>query len=230
MVSIAGLIFWVLVAIVVLSYMFMTTGIDMARLKAWETFASRYKLEFERGRSSADPITVSGLLNNRRIVIYTQPEQTEDERTVRLYSHIEVYLNRFPATRFIISKKHLHPDMAADMEMPEVYTSTTANWPQVAVSSTENRAAMESWMTPQRIKALKSFMDIAGPHDEVMFMGDGEICFLLWRSENALPDARELNALVQKIYAVAREMDSDATGTTANPNASSVTVPPEITA
>jgi hypothetical protein len=82
---------------------------------------------------------------------------------------------------------------------------------------------LEGWMSKPRMQALGGFLAMGGRDVDVMLMGDGEMAFLLWRSMNPLKDPRELNALVQKLYAYAKEFDAADTGISANPNASSDT-------
>lgn len=225
MVSTLAFIFWVLVAVMVLAYLLRTSSIDSRRLRGWGEFAKRYKLQFERGSSPSDPVSVYGQLNGRRMLAFTSFEQGVDDRLGSLFTQIDVYLNNGPATSFLISKKPL-PDAFADISMPDIFAPNSPDWPMPAVSMVVDRAVLDEWFTPLRMLALKRYMDFLGPKGEGGLAGDGDELFLTWRSLEDVVDAKDLNSLVQKIYGFAREFELGDTGKTENPKASSVIVPP----
>lgn len=224
MMGLLGFILWVFVTAVVVSFLFWSTFIALAQKKAWSEFAKRYKLTLEEGERFRDPVAVTGTLNGRILNIYSEIEQDETERTQRIYTHVEVFLNDVPKTVFVISKSFL-PKSMQDLVPQNPFTSTAREWPAPVTSHAAETMPISEWMTPARMKTLKDFMTLTDRSTDVFLMGNGESAFLLWRGQKPLTDPRELNALVQKLYGFARDFDGTETGAIAKPNPSSDTEP-----
>jgi|GEM_PF-3069155 len=229
MIVFIGILFWSLIAFAVIGFMGWSTNVLMAQKKAWAEFATRYKLEVIKGRRFLEPVSVRGQLNGRQVIIYSNVEQTDNERTQRIYSHIEVYLNNPPPVRFVFSKKLL-PEALGDINLPSVFTLPSPDWPSLAVSQTDDMIALANWLTRARLASLRGFMDMAGKGAETLFFCDGDMAFMLLRTEDPLRDPRELNAMVQKLYAYAKDFDSGDTGMIAKPNPSSEMPVPDMPA
>ncbi len=224
MMGIFSFALWGAVTLTVLGFLFWSVWVGLAQKKAWSEFATRYKLSIEKGKRFLDPVSVSGTLNGRELVIYPQIERNEEERTQRVSTHVEVYLNKVPATPFLISKKAL-PEYFSDVELSQDFIMPSADWPKPAVSRTDDAYVMANWMNTGRLRTLKALLDSAGRGVEVMLMGDGEVAYILWRDLNPLIDPRLLNAIVQKLYGYAKDFDAADTGISAKPNPSSETAP-----
>ena len=225
-----GFFLWVFVTGAVLSFLFWSVMVGISQKKSWREFAKRYKLTLDEGESSQDPLFMTGNLNGRLINIYTEIEKTEEERTESIYTHVEVFLAKVPPTLFLISKKSL-PKSFEDITASELFKSDASSWPNPAVSIADSSEDLAVWMTPFRVKALASYFDMASQKGvETMLMGDGENAFLLWRGNDPLSDARQLNALVQKLYGFAKDFDAEDTGIKAKPNPSSDTAPADTPA
>lgn len=201
-----GILFWAIVAVGVFTFLGWSTNTLLAQKKAWSEFGEKYKLNVRRGKF-LEPVSVTGFLNGRRINIYGELEKTNNERTQRIYTHVEVYLNAPLPFLALLSKKQL-PDILGDVSLPETFKISSPDWFSPAVSMTSDSYAMANWMTPSRMRAFKGFMDMAGRGTETLFYGDDSMAFLLWRSEDPLRDPRKLNALVQKLYGFAKDIDS----------------------
>jgi hypothetical protein len=214
---------WLIFAAAVLAFIGRSLNVVLTQKKAWQEFAARYKLDYIPGKRLMQPAGIAGRLNNRRIEVYSQAEQYDNERTASNYTHVEVGLNTMPGVAMIISKRALPRYFGTDFRLNDVFTSPGADWPQPAVSMTDDAQAMAKWMTPGRMRGLKAFMDSAGRFDEPIFISEGNQAFLMWRTTDPLNDPRALNALVQKLYGFARDLDGlePSTGTTAKPNAPS---------
>ncbi|NBX66566.1 MAG: hypothetical protein EBQ96_06175 [Proteobacteria bacterium] len=220
-----GFILWVFVTGAVLSFLFWSVMVSLAQKKAWREFAKRYKLTLDEGEKSRDPMFMTGNLNGRLLNIYSEIEKDDEERTQRIYTHVEVFFYKVPPTLFVISKKAL-PKAFQDVGAEQVFNIKSPDWTNPAYSVTDDVSLLTTWLTPLRLKALRSFFDMAEQKGiETMLMGDGETAFLLWRANEPLADARAVNALVQKLYAFARDFDAEDIGTIAKPKASSEMAP-----
>lgn len=228
------LFLWIIFALAVVGILGWSSNILLAQRQAWTAFANKYKLSITKDnpKSLLSPITLQGTINNRPINIYAAVEQTDRERTQRIYSHIEIYLFDPPPTPFLFSKKKL-PDIMGAVQLPQNFTMTDAAWPQLTVAQTENSETLRVWMNKHttRLQAFANFMNSVDDESEALFIHDGTSpAFILFRTEDPLRTPQKLNALVQKLFGFAKDLDSPDTGTAANPNAPMETTPPEISA
>lgn len=222
-------ILWLIFAASILVVLGWSTNVLLVQRKAWIEFAAKYKLDVQRGARFLAPVTLSGAINGRRLNIYVQSEQTEAERTQRVYSHIEVYLNGVPPSRLVFSRKPLVAALA-DVVLAETTTIQSPDWPVMAVAMCDDAFALANWFTVPRTRALKTFMDSTTRASEAVVVCDGNQAFLLWRTEDPLRDPRELNAVVQRLFGYAKELDSVDMGNIAKPNPSSATPSPDASA
>lgn len=221
---------WVIFAGAVLSFLGWSTNIMMAQKKAWGEFAARYKLDVTKSKRFLGPISITGAIGGRRLNIYAQSEQQERERTERIYSHVEVFLNALPPATALFSKRPL-PEFMADFSLGSTFTTPAPGWFAPTVAQTSDAYALANWLNPVRMKAFKNFTDNTPRGAEPIFVCDGDQAFLLWRTEDPLRDPRNLNALVQKLFGIAKELDTgEATGKSAKPNVPSEISEPDISA
>lgn len=216
---------WLAFACGVLGFLGWSLNTALTQKKAWRAFAAKYKLDTYKGPSWSSPISIRGTIGNRRLNIYVQTERGERERTQRVYTHIEVFLNNIPPVAFVFSKKPL-PEIFGDLFFPQRFVSKSADWFDPAVAMTDDPYPLTNWMTSRRMKTMRDFLNASGKTTQTIAMGSDVQAFLLWRTEDALNDPKILNALVQKLFALAKELDAGDNPTNANPKPSSDTLPP----
>lgn len=213
-------ILWVVFALAVFSVLGWTINITLAQNKAWSDFADKYKLTKQPKLKFMDPLAVSGVLHGRRINMYVVSEPVPSRRTTNVYSHIEIFLNEAPKAMMLVGKR-LKPMSMSDMSLPHIYNAPGIDW---ALRETDDVYGMANWMTEARTKALKTYLDSAGPADQPILIADGTQAFLLWRTAAPLKDPRALNALCQRLFGIAKELDGGAS-MIVKPNASSEPTP-----
>lgn len=223
---------WLVLAVGIFGILGWSINVAMAQKKAWREFGTKYKLDIKPGFGGTPwmrPVSLSGAINGRRLNIYPQVEQNERERLQRIYTHIEVCLNNPTLADMVLSKEFL-PASLSSLGLPAAFSINMPEWPKLKVAQTDNAIAATAWFTPARVKAMASFMALAAKDVEPIFVADTAQSFLLWRGEDPFKDPRKLNALVQKLFALAKELDADDAGINAKPKASSDNVPPDTAA
>ncbi len=213
------IILWLVFALAVFTALGWSLNITLAQNKAWGDFAAKYKLAVAPKLKMFDPVSISGLLNNRRINIYVSNEPAR--RTTSVFSHIEIFLNHNPGVVMFAAKKPLPQAVFQGTRLAHIFSAPGVEW---AVRETQDVYAMSNWMTAARTAALNTYMNSGGPQDEPIFVSDGHQAFLLWRTVDPLRDPRILNALVQRLFGIAKELDAGA-APMENPKASSAPTP-----
>lgn len=201
MTSVISFVIWLAVAGIVFGGLLWSARIVTAQKKAWRAFAGKYGLTVIAGQKLLDPVALTGTLQDRKIVVYV--ESDEQARTRRDYTHIEVYLQNPPPAGFIISQTPL-PEALVHLALPQSFTLPGAT---PASATTDDPEAMAAWLTPARVDALKSLLEMTEGTVQTMAMGNGEMAFLLWRGEDPLRDPRALNAIAQKLRSCTAALD-----------------------
>lgn len=208
-----------------------STNILLAQRQAWTTFANKYKLSITKDdpKSLLTTITLRGVIGQRPVNIYAVTEQADRERTQRIYSHIEVFLFDNPPCQCLLSKKRLPSDLVT-VQLPQM---VKIDGLILDYAHTDNAESLTAWMNakPARKTAMINFMNSVDEESEALFLHDGTSpAFILFRTIDPLRTPQKLNALVQKLFGFAKDLDSPETGTAAKPNAPIETTPPEISA
>lgn len=201
------IIVWLAFALAVFAALGWSVNITLAQNKAWGEFAAKYKLSVAPKLKLLDPVSLSGAINGRRINIYVNSERAPSGRTMSVFSHIEIFLNDKPPALVLAAKKPLPAAVFRDVRLPDEFRAPGIDW---AVCETDDIYAMGNWMTEARTRALKAYMDSAGQQDEAIFVSGEDQAFLLWRTVDPLRDPRILNALVQRLFGTAKDLDSSA--------------------
>jgi len=194
-------VLWLIFAVGVFTWLGWSVNITLSQRKAWSEFASKYKLDVVKPGSPIAPVGVRGNLQGRQITIYTDVETTPERRTQELYTMIEVFLNKLPPAMTVMSKYSL-PEKMSDITLPQ-----TMQVEGLAVAQSEDAAKVTEWLTQKRRQAIRTFMDAAAPDEGAMLISDDDIAFLLWRTMDPMRDVRVLNAKVQSMFAIARELE-----------------------
>lgn len=214
--TIVWVLLWLLLAIGVIGFIGWSTNILMAQKKAWQEFAAKHKLEITQEPGLLKPVSLAGLIGGRRTNIYSQTEQNPMEKMQRIYTHVEVFLNTPPAVMLVLSKKLL-PSLMSELTLPIGIAVRGTDWPVMSVAQTNDPDAAKVWLNVPRQRALNNFMSLSNKETETIFICNGVQAFLIWRSEDPLRDPKKLNALVQKLFALAKELDAADAGISAKP-------------
>lgn len=202
---------WLLFAAAIFGFMGWSTNILLAQKKAWATFGGKYKLTVTRA-GFFDPVAVNGDLQGRSISIYAQSETTETRRTRTLFSHIEIGL-RAPIPAFLLLASQDLPIEFSDITLPERLVFEGAG-PKPRVAQTDDMGVATAWLTPKRLSALQGFFKLDATASAIIVCDKSQM-FMLFRTPDPLRDPRALNALIQKMYGFAKDLDGDAVYNTA---------------
>lgn len=182
----------------------------MAQRAAWKLFADKYKLGFDKEKGVYGRAFVSGAIGGRRLNLFSVTDVRDVAYVRENFVHIEVFLNDVPQALMLFSAKAL-PDFAQEYSLPQELMFKAGIMPEsLQIAQSDDAGAAKEWLGEgKRAQALGAFMREAANEDvEALFMAEGENAFLLWRTRHVMRDARELNAVVQRLFGYAKDMDS----------------------
>ncbi len=165
--SFVGFTVWFLISAVLIGATAWSAHILLTQKRAWEAFAKKHRLVFEKGRFFSSP-TVSGHMDGFRVALFAAERQALDVRQRRMLTAMEI---TFPAglidggavgttemLPFLNSLSALHP-----------YTPDNANWDKSLHFYARNDEAIKAWLTDERVGHIVAIVGTKNSDSLLMF-------------------------------------------------------------
>lgn len=165
--SFIGFTVWFLISAVLIGATVWSASILLKQKRAWESFAKKHRLVFEKGRFFSSP-TVSGHMEGFRVALFAAERQALDVRQRRMLTAMEI---TFPAglidggavgteemLPFLNSLGALHP------YMPE-----NASWDKSLHFYARNDDTIKTWLTDERVAHIMAIVGTKNSDNLLMF-------------------------------------------------------------
>ena len=195
---------WVLLSSFVLGVTAWSYWILRQQKKAWATFAARHKLEFQKGSFFGSP-SMQGVVNGHMVSFFIAREDTEDSRSFRYVTVIEINLRTGLPTSAAIGTKELARVVSVlplefDVPPPEPAGAWDKEWPARA----RDPGKLYAYMTPARVEALRNVFSTKGII--ALFFFDEVDTMLRLETSDPLRDDKKLDKAMARIMGEADKL------------------------
>jgi len=196
-------ILWLFLSGALLYFLGWTLFILFRQKQAWKSFSVRKKLRYRAHSMMASP-EISGALNGYSINFLIAEHFTPDGRSSRKLTAIEVQLlSKMPFEGGIASGGMV--SLIQSIRMREETKPNHPKWDKNYIAASSSGAAMEAYLTPERIDALTSLMKIRNGWVILIFRADA---FLLrFDTPDPLESQQKLEKLTDKILEMAKILE-----------------------
>jgi len=194
-------IVWIVISAIILGVFGWSVKILQEQKKAWEAFAKKAGLNYTAGKFMEPPV-VSGIKDGRKITFYTDVQQTNDIRGQRFITAIEVEFGTgLPATAAIATKEYAN--FVSALRLEETWRPQEgADWDAGYIVKTENKYDLDKYMTPERMRILKSIFS-KGNSMALFFFHDRE-AILRIETSDPLRNADRMEKICQGVLHAAK--------------------------
>ncbi len=193
--TVVWFLLWFLLSAFVVGVFLWSTRVLFQQKKAWQAYAKKYQLSYNKGRFLSSPV-VFGDYEGHRINVYSEEQQTEDARGSRFRTVVE--LMRKSGMRFsgAVASNHLVPVMDL-LEIPDHYNYKGEGWSENYGVKTDDLEYMEQYLTQTRFRALERLLknDAAG----FIFVFNPDDLLVRYETGDPIHDPRRLDKLVKTL-------------------------------
>lgn len=193
---------WLVLSMFVIGIFGWSTVILYQQKSAWELFAKKNKLAFDRGKIFGPP-RITGRLHNFNIDIFTDAQRTDDVRGQRYVTVIEIDLGQKLPTGGVVSTK----DFALfvdNLNVKQKYNPDSDVWDPSHLIRTHDKEIMAAYLTDDRLKALNALFSMKSSMAVYMFDEPG--CFLHIETTDPLRDDAHLEKILKQLAKIAKKL------------------------
>ena len=194
---------WLLLSGALLYFLGWTMYILFRQKTAWKTFATRKKLRYRPGTLFGSP-EMSGSADKRTVSFFVAEHMAPDARSSRKLTAVEVKLSSLLPFEAGIASGGMVPLMQ-NFPFREELRPDYPKWDKNYIAAASSRAALEVYLTPERLEALTSMMRIR--NGWTIFVCRGDTTLLRFDTPDALDTVEKLNRIYTKMYAVAEALE-----------------------
>lgn len=189
------LILWILLAGFVLGVFVWQLLILREQKQAWEKYSKRHKLEYEAGSFYGAP-TIHGEMDNKKLSIYTDSQQTEDMRGQRFITAIEIELGSGMPTGGALGTAGMK-NFIETLVFDQTYKPDHKEWKEDYVLRTRDAHKMKRYLTGERLEALMSLFSMKSV--SVLYFFDELEAVLRIETTDPLRDADRMEKIIRRI-------------------------------
>ncbi len=194
---------WLALSVGVLGFAGWTVFVLQSQKLTWQNFAKKYKLRYTAKAFLQSP-DVSGTVEGYTVDLFSGEHVAEDFRGTRKLSAMEIKLSSTMPFEAAIGSGGMVP-VIRQLNMKEELTLEHEGWSPSFIAASNNKPALQAYMTPERLAALTGLMKIK--NSWVIFIFRGDTMLLRFDTADALHEMPKLEKLLQKMIAVARVLE-----------------------
>lgn len=177
--------------------------------RSWKAYAQKHNLTYQPGKFMQSPV-MTGILQGRQVGFYTDAQSTNDMRGQRLVTVIEIELGKgMPVGAAIATKEYV--GFLTGMKLDKTYKPAASEWDDSYIIKTDNPAALEKYLTPERVKVLHSLFSMR--NITALFFFDNLDAVLRIETTDPLRNPDKMEKIIERLM---KAMDIlDATGASA---------------
>jgi hypothetical protein len=194
---------WLALSLTLLFFFSWTLLILFRQKISWKQYAEKRGLRYV-SPSLMGPPRLDGVLSDRTISLFSSEHQRDDGRLSRKLTAIEITPEgSMPFAGGLASSGMVRILKAIDYRH-EIKPSF-ARWPKEYMVATDNKAAMEAYLTEDRIKALLGLFSM--PHVWGILAFRDDVFLLRLDMPQALDDFKQLDDVIKKMIAAIKLLE-----------------------
>lgn len=193
--SFIGFTVWFLISAILIGATVWSASILMKQKRAWEAFAKKHKMVFDKGRFFSSP-SVTGHMEGFRISFFAAERQAMDVRQRRMMTAMEITfpqglldggaIGTTEMLPFLNSLSALHP-----------LTPKSANWDSSLHFYARNDDAVQAWLTDERVAHIVGI--VGTKHSDNLMIFDDQQAVIRIETRDPLSDADKMEKAAMRL-------------------------------
>jgi len=194
---------WVFFAVFILGTFMWTVQILLRQKSVWEQFSKRYSLEFSRNALLKSP-SLKGMFRDMYISVFST-EIEENNRSARKYrTVIQFDMKPGVPTEGIIASPG-YRNFALGLGISRDYVPAAPDWNRGILIRCEEPEKLESYLTPERVKAINALFSIKNSGAVLIFTPSET--FFRFDTADPLDEISRCEKFITKVVDAAKILD-----------------------
>lgn len=194
---------WLLLSAALLYFLGWTMFILYRQKRAWKMYAQKRKMRY-RSESFFRSPEISGVVDGYTVSIFTGEHGSEDARSLRKLTAIEVSLETMAPVSMGAASGGM-VEVIRGLGFANEVKPAHKDWQDSYIAAGENINVLNGYFTDERIASLASLMKIKNGWVTLVFHKDVKI--LRFDTPNALDDPKKLDMIIKKMVETAKLME-----------------------
>lgn len=191
------MLFWFLLAVIILGSTLWSTIILVQQKKAWKSFAEKKGLSFSPNKFF-EPATMEGKIGDYAISFFTAVHQNEDSRKNRQVTVAQINTS-FPFIDGIATgTKEMRPFLEA-LEVTKPYKVEKGVWDNSHLIRIQNEKAVTEFLTEERVNIINGLLNF--PKADVVIILDHNEGIFRFETSNPFQYEEKIESFVTKVTA-----------------------------
>lgn len=169
--SFLGFTIWFVISAILIGATLWSTSILLKQKRAWEAFATKHKMAYDKGRFMSSP-SVTGHIQGYRVALFAAERQALDVRQRRMMTALEITLPSGLVDGAAVGSTEMLPFLNS-LTALKPYTPKSEIWNNDLHFFARNIDILQAWLTDER---LTHIVAIAGTKnsDNLFMFDDGQ--------------------------------------------------------
>ena len=190
------LLIWVFAVVFICGVFLWSTQILFRQKRAWAEFAKKNTLQYTSGALMKSPL-VKGVYKGFPLTVYSEEQPTPDQRSRRFRTVIQFELPGGMPVEGVVASPDNHVFAMSLLDLVEKYVPADTSFPETIMIRTRSVAALEPYLTKERMQILQSLMTLKSIHG--VFIFDRNATFLRMEMADAMTDPEKLVRFCSKL-------------------------------
>ncbi len=196
-------VLWLVLSFALLYFLGWTIYILLRQKRAWKAYAVKRKLRYVQKQFLVSP-EMSGVIDDYTISFFTAEHQPPDARSARKMTAVELLLSsRIPFEGGIASGGMV--SLMRPIGYAEEFVPAYDGWDKEWMAGSVSANAMQSYLTPDRLQALLTLMEIKNAW--VIFMFRENVTLLRVDTPDPLDVPEKIDKLVKMMIKAANTLE-----------------------
>jgi hypothetical protein len=184
-----------LFAVILIGATAWTTMILIQQKQAWQAYAKRKNLNFDRGKFFA-PCTVDGLVDGYTVSLFTATQQNPEARKNRQVTVFQI-TDPNPYVDGIACGTAEMKNFLLGLDTLSAHNMADKDWNNTHLIYTRNKEVVDAFLTAERAKILNNILSFPGA-DVLILLDDAQGVFR-FETANPMTDADKIDSTIQKL-------------------------------
>lgn len=186
---------WFVLSAILLGATFWSAKTLYDQKKAWQAFAKKYDLVYEKGKLMQSP-TINGFIDNFRISFFAAERQAPDVRQRRVLSALEVTFPKGLVDGVAAGTAEMVPYMTS-LKSLRPFVPESDKWNKEFKLFIRHQEAVEAWLTEERLDHIQAILGTKNA--DVLFLFDNEEAVIRAETRDPLTNPATMERVVQRL-------------------------------
>jgi hypothetical protein len=193
---------WVFFTVFIFGIFFWSVRILLQQRASWKTFAARNGMDYAPGRMLQPP-TLYGTYRGTVVKVFSQQQQTQDNRGARFRTVIQATLPAGMKTEGVIASAD-NKGFVTSLNLEHEVRPDFSGWDESILVRASDPAALKAYLTDERCRSLGAIMTIKTM--PCVFLFDQNVAYLRFETADPLIDPDKMDRLLVKVAEAAKSL------------------------